>query len=388
MQAVLRLDVGGMERVVLDLCRTAVEQGSKVTLLCLDKPGELSRQALDTGAKVISLGKSEGVDSAMRTCTASLIAEIRPDIIHTHQIGVLWYVGDGAREAGHIPVVHTEHIDNVAKAKGHYRKFRARALWHLAGRNADLFCCVSNDIARSAARWHTVPKAKIDVVTNGIDTGRYSKQHCGDEIRSSLGIPLDAPVIGSVARLDEVKRQDLLIHAVAKLGKEHDDVQLLLVGDGAWRRRLEELAAELNIASRVHFAGYQDRTERYLAALDIFALTSRLEGLPLVLLEAGAVGLPVVSSAVGGIPQALENGKTGVLFPQGDLSALVRALRELLAHPIERARMSDAWHRVVLEKYSLERMAKEYRRRYCELLDDQRGRAGGSVIKNEILPLH
>jgi glycosyltransferase involved in cell wall biosynthesis len=174
--------------------------------------------------------------------------------------------------------------------------------------------------------------------------------------------------VGTVGRLNEVKRQDLLLRAVAALGGEYRDVRILLVGDGPERLALEQLARNLGLDERVVFAGYQSAPERFLPAMDVFALTSRLEGLPLALLEAWAAGLPVVSSAVGGVPKVVRNEETGWLFPSGDERALCAVLRSIWADPGRAAAVAAAGQRVVRERYSLERMATDYETRYRALI--------------------
>jgi glycosyltransferase involved in cell wall biosynthesis len=141
-----------------------------------------------------------------------------------------------------------------------------------------------------------------------------------------------------------------------------------LVGDGPMRGELERLAAGLGVGETVHFAGYQDRPEQFLRLMDVFALTSRMEGLPLAILEAWAAGLPVVASSVGGVPDLIDHGRNGLLFPSGDEAALTDQLGGLLDHPIRARALGGAGRDVVRERYSLERMAGDYDRHYRYLL--------------------
>jgi glycosyltransferase involved in cell wall biosynthesis len=122
------------------------------------------------------------------------------------------------------------------------------------------------------------------------------------------------------------------------------------------------------VRDRTVFTGYVTNPELALGAMDFFALTSRLEGLPLAMLEAWAAGLPVVASAVSGIKRIVEPGRTGLLFPDGDLPALINALRSVLKDPDQARRMAEAGRAVVRQSYSLERMAGDYERRYRDLL--------------------
>src|SRR5262249_6549454 len=141
---------------------------------------------------------------------------------------------------------------------------------------------------------------------------------------------------GTVGRLNEVKCQDLLLRAFAQVVVASPQTRLLLVGDGPMRGDLERLADQLGVAESVHFAGYQAQPERFLAIMDVFALTSRMEGLPLAILEAWAAGLPVVASAVGGVPDLIEHSRTGLLFQSGNESELVAHLNDLVRNSARR----------------------------------------------------
>lgn len=359
--AVVSLEVGGLERIVVDLARVGVERGHRVTVICLERPGELADAARRAGAAVVCLDKPPGRVPGLTAAAAKLLAGLAPDVVHTHQVGPLWYLGPAA---GRAVVVHTEHIDNVGKAAGVLPKLKLRWLWHRAARHAGRFCGVSADVAASAGRYGTVPRRKLAVVLNGIDTARYDRPERRAAARAELGVPADAPLVGTVGRLSEVKRQDLLLRAARQLPGVH----VVLVGDGPERENLVRLAGELGLAGRAHFAGYRADPELVLPAFDVFALTSRLEGLPLSLLEAWAAGLPVVSTAVGGVPKVVRDGANGLLVASGDGAALAAALARLLADPAAAARLGAAGRDAVRADYSLKRMADEYEGHYRALI--------------------
>src|SRR4029077_5841450 len=138
---------------------------------------------------------------------------------------------------------------------------------------------------------------------------------------------------GTVGRLVEVKQQAVLIRAFAQVAATFPAARMVLVGDGPLRAELEATALSLGLSGAVLFAGYQPRPERFLAAMDVFVLPSRAEAMPLVIPEAWAAGLPVVASRVGGIPELIEDGRTGLLVESGDVDGLAARLRQLLADP-------------------------------------------------------
>jgi glycosyltransferase involved in cell wall biosynthesis len=360
---VLSLDVGGLERLVLGLIRAGVAAGHRVSVVCVEKPGQLAGEAEGAGATVISLGKTPGRHPEYVGRAAEALAELRPDVVHTHQIGAAWYLGRAARRMG-VPVVHTEHGNHFARETGWATVVKARLFFHDAARSVGRFCCVSDEIAAAVTRWGTVPEAKVEVIPNGIPLAVPDGLPSPTAVRASLGILAGVPVVGTVGRLAEVKRQDVLLRAVARLSREFPDVQVLLVGDGPERANLETLARDLGLGGRAHFAGYRPRPEEFLQAMDAFALTSRSEGFPVSLLEAWRAGLPVACSAVGGIPAVVSDGVNGLLFPPGDDAAVAAALATVLRDRGLAARLGAAGRDEFRRKYSLERMAAEYDRLY------------------------
>ena len=368
---VLSLDVGGLERIVLNLTRTAYRAGHRVNILCIEKPGILATEAEAMGASVHSLDKPSGRHPDYVQRAKSVLSDWKPDIIHSHQIGASWYLGQAARQVGHLPVLHTEHGNEFSRAANWRQSLKSRLFMHQTAKFIDRFCCVSAEIARVVTRWRTIPKSKVEVIANGIETEWSDDLPSPESVRASLGIPASARVIGTVGRLAEVKRQDLLIRAIAALKDRFPVVRLLLVGDGDERDRLESLAGELKVTERVHFAGYQSKPEQFLRAMDIFALTSRSEGFPISLLEAWVAGLPIVCSAVGGIPDVVTHERNGLLFPSGDETALVAHFARLLSDPTFGRSLGDDGNRTVRNLYSLNRVADVYERHYRTLIAER-----------------
>jgi glycosyltransferase involved in cell wall biosynthesis len=373
--AVLSLDIGGLERIVVDLVRAGRRLGQQVSVICLERPGTLAPQAEALGAHVLCIDKKPGLRLRTGESIKIVLHDLRPDVLHTHQIGALFYAGPAARAAGIPVVVHTEHINNIRKAgAGYFRRQRMSWLWWWAARHARKFFCVSEDIATEMTAHRLVPGDKLAVILNGINTEPFREPVNRGDVRRSLGIPLEAPVIGTVGRLNEVKRQDLLLHAFVRVRTVWPAARLLVVGDGPMRVSLEELSIRLGIEKAVHFAGYQSRPEQFLGVMDVFALTSRMEGLPLAILEAWASGLPVVASAVGGVPDLIDHGRTGLLFPSGEEATLANLLGELLRDTDRAHALGDAGREEVLARYDLQRMAADYERHYRELLGHKAGR--------------
>jgi glycosyltransferase involved in cell wall biosynthesis len=360
LHVVLSLDVGGLERVVLSLVSRAGSLGQIPAVLCIEKRGDLADECEKLGAPVHCAGKPPGLHPSISGPIAQQLRELKPDVIHTHQITALFYAGRAARKAGIRHVVHTEHGKNYA------RRLKTRWLGRWAGRYAEKFFCVSSDIAAEVAEWRIVGSAKLSVVRNGIEMAPVDTTQAAG-VRTEMGIPLGATVIGTVGRLSDVKRQDVLIRSLARIRRQNGNVHLLLVGDGPRRTDLVKLAWKLGLADAVHFAGYQDKPQKYLAAMDVFALSSASEGMPLSVLEAWAAHKPVVAFHVGGLPEIIEQKRNGILVPAGHETELAAAMLEVISNPKLASDLATEGKRRVETEFNLARTAQRYDDEYRAL---------------------
>ena len=365
---VLSLDVGGLERIVVDLAQVNRAHGHAPSVLCLERPGTLSAQLENLGIPVYCADRQPGLRLSTIDKVRSLLKHLRPDVIHTHQIGALLFTGPAARIEKVPVIVHTEHSNHIANQRSRQMRLRTRLLFRLAGSFAKRFFCVSNNIASEVKAYRVISSKKTIVVPNGIDTSKFDAPEESIFLRQELGIPDDVPVIGTVGRLIEVKRQDVLIRGFSRLGNHNPLPHLLLVGDGPESGALRKLADSLGIGNRVHFAGYQSRPEKYLHVMDVFALTSRLEGMPLAILEAWAAGLPVIASRVGGIPQMITHGVNGLMFGSGNEAELSDLIGRLLTCHHEAQRLAEAGRERVRSQFDLSVMADTYEQHYRDVL--------------------
>ena len=202
------------------------------------------------------------------------------------------------------------------------------------------------------------------LLENGIDPAEYTRKQTTEEAKTALGLPTGDWHIGAVGRLEPEKAFDLLIRAVQQINTAGVGCRLTVVGEGHDRPRLEALVAELGLAGRVSLPGWQSDVKRWFEAMDVFALSSRREGLPNVLLEAMALGVPCVSTNIAGIPRLIADGESGRLVPPDDLSALVVAVREVLTSDATRERFRARGRSTIETRYSfaarMATLAKEY----------------------------
>ena len=184
---VMSLDCGGLERIVVDLVREGRRLGHHPSVLCLARPGLLASQVEALGVPVVSLGKSEGLTPRLVLKIRQALRELNPQVVHTHQIGALFYAAPAARTLRIPLVVHTEHGDHVARQHGTFKRLRARLMLGMAGRLADRFFTVSEDIAATVTAKGAVARRRVAVVPNGIDTEKFQQRDQREEIRAVSG---------------------------------------------------------------------------------------------------------------------------------------------------------------------------------------------------------
>jgi len=200
-----------------------------------------------------------------------------------------------------------------------------------------------------------VPRDKIRVVPNFLDEDSFTAptDQRGCDLRGELGIPAGAPVIGIIAQLRPEKDHATLIRASARLLERQPEAHIVLVGEGECRPELETLREDLGLSGHVHLTGLRHGEGNLHHVFDISVLCSRTEALSNSILEAMAAGNPVVASDVGGNPDPVRDGETGLLFPVGHVEALANALDRLLTDPAEARRLGDGGRRVARNEYTV-----------------------------------
>ena len=207
---------------------------------------------------------------------------------------------------------------------------------------------------------------KVVVVPNGRDLSTFRPGAGRDAVRKELGLDRAVPLVGVVGRLEPQKGHAYLLEAWPSVLAEFPDARLLIVGDGSLRSRLQTRAHELAVADRIIFAGFRADVPRVLDALDILALPSLYEGMPLTAIEASAMARPVVATAVDGTPEVIREARTGRLVPPADPGALSRAIRGILRDPLGAERMGRAGRDFVLDRFALDRQVASTARVYRE----------------------
>ncbi len=239
-------------------------------------------------------------------------------------------------------------------------------------RRIDRVVSVSELSRRDFIQHYGYDEERVHFIPNAVDSSAFRIADSPDTrtaTRSELHLADDDVAICSIGRLSHEKGQDTLIRAIARLIESELPVKLVLVGDGPERAALEDLAGELGISGRISFLGLRDDVPAVLAGMDIYALSSRSEGMPGVLIEAGMAGLPSVSFDVGGAREVVLDGETGVIVPEGDLDELVNGLEGLVNRPGWRGELGARARTWCRSTYDLEIVAGQFERLFKDMLN-------------------
>ena len=292
-------------------------------------------------------------------------------IIRTHRIQVL-HANGAAPGQFLVPLARRERLPVLAYLMVDYlRRGRYINLLHLMTRIVGI-----SRGSLAGLRQDGVPDDQTSIIFAGIDTARFDRP--SQNLRAELGIPPQSFVIASLGSLIPRKGHDVLVRAFAQLPDMDPAPRLLLASCGPEEGALRDLARSLGVADRVLMPGYVASTGPVFRTADVFSLASRTEGFGLVFAEAGHFGLPVVATTVGGIPEVVADGETGLLVPPNDVTALAKALGALAADPVLRARMGEAARTRVQRLFTAETMARAFETTYHELARQPRQSLGWS----------
>lgn len=355
------MPVGGAEMLLVNLVRRMDRRRFLPSVCCLKSPGPLG----EVLAKEIPLYHDlirHKYDVGVLGRLTALLETNRIDAVVTVGAGDKMFWGRLAAWCAGVPVIlsalhSTGWPDSIGRLN--------RLLTPLT----TAFIAVADEHGRYLIEREKLPSSKVCAIPNGVDLDRFSQPVDRTAIRAKLGISADAPLAGIVAALRPEKNHEMLLHAAARVRRELPDAELLVVGDGPERARLEKLTHELGLAGAVHYVGTRSDVPELLGAIDIFLLSSKIEANPVSILEAMAAGKPVIAPRVGSIPEVVADGETGYLFDAGDVAALATQWLDL-AHSPERAAVMGAAgrHRVECD-WSLELMVEGYESLISELYD-------------------
>jgi len=342
-----------MEKLLVEFARHVDRARFELRFIALQTRGSAADEIEACGWPVVCLDEPPGLRVGLIFRLARHFRRWGVDVVHTHNSKPLVYGGPAARLA-RAGVVHTRH------GQCYQAGVRSAALFRLATRTAARVVCVSADSARLSTAEGIAAK-RLRVIRNGIDLARFS--YASPQV--------GGPVV-TVARASPEKDIETLLRASAIVAGEEPSFRLEVAGDGECLPVLRGLAGELGLGGHVRFLGEVRDVPRLLARASLFVLPSLTEGISLTLLEAMARGLPVVATRVGGNPEVVADGRTGVLVPARAPSELAAAMLRLLREPECGRRMGLAGRQRVERYFDVRCMVAEYQALYLEL--SRRGR--------------
>jgi sugar transferase (PEP-CTERM/EpsH1 system associated) len=374
------LGTGGLENGLVNIINRCPPGRYRHAIICLTRSEEFASRITAPGVEVIELDKRPGHDWGMYWRLWRVLRRLSPAIVHTRNLAALETQALGV-VMPRCKRVHGEHGRDINDIDGSNVKYR----WLRRGLSPMIhrFIAVSRDLAEWLKGPVGLPPAKVVQIYNGVAHDRFSPQRKAGtgnpRVRSEArGIPegfFTVPgcrVVGTVGRLAAVKDQGSLLRALAAIVQaeptQRETLRCILVGDGPERASLQSLVEELALGDCVWMAGDRDDIPNLLACMDVFVLPSLGEGVSNTVLEAMATGLPVVATRVGGNPELVTEGDTGLLVPVSDIAALARALQRLIDDPALCVRMGNAGLERVQRDFDWQRTVAAYLQVYDVLL--------------------
>lgn len=357
------LDYGGAERQLVDVAKKLRTRGWQFSVISLVRPVAFVEELDRAGISVASLQMRSGVpDPRAILRLRRLLGLLRPDVVHSHMFHANFLTRLARPWLPDAVFISTSH--NIWEG-GRVRE----ALYRLTDRRADLTTSVSEAAARRYVEVGAVSRERVRVVPNGVDAKQFHPPTDEDaDLRGALH--LDGRFVWlSVGRFTDSKDHPTLMRAFAQVAHERPHALLLLVGAGAGREAAEAQARQLGIDGSVRFLGIRDDVPDLMRASDAYVMSSAWEGLPIVLLEASASALPIVTTDAGGTPEVVSDGETGRVVPPGRPDLLAAAMCDLMNLPEEeRSRMGHRGRHLVEDRYSLDVVTDTWEEIYRDLM--------------------
>lgn len=296
-----------------------------------------------------------------------LIGAEKFDIVHTHT-SVGGFLGRVAARARGVPVVlWSIHGWAFNYPMGYISKKFWRAIERFLDFFTDHYVAVSRNMMEVGIQGSITVPEKVSVIYHGIEVDKHDTPDNQNNLRKALGIGENIPIVGNIGRIEPQKAVDDFLKAAKFVKDQIQNVKFLIVGDGPLKHAMEKLSIQLGIQGDVLFAGWKKNIKEYASIMDVVCMPSLWEALPFLLLEVMALKKPVVATRVGGIPEVVEDGKTGILVPPSRPEIMARAIIDIIANKRTAEEMGKAARQRVQQLFSVEKMIMFYERLYLDL---------------------
>jgi glycosyltransferase involved in cell wall biosynthesis len=359
--AIFNMEIGGTEQIVQQLVMGMKSEGVESEILCIDgQIGSIGEALQKTAVPVHKLARKQGFDWSLMAGIRKRLREGWFDVVHCHQY-TPWFYGWLAVPGTGAKVIFTEH----GRFYPDRHRYKAMLLNPLMALFTPAVVAISNATKKALVKYEFTPRKNIQLIFKGIFPLKRNDPEA-KKLRDSLRIPGDAFVVGTVSRLDPVKNQGMMLRAFKEFSEKRPDSYLLMVGDGPDKEKLISLANELGIRDRTMFTDFINNPLHYLAAMNLFLLSSHTEGTSMTLLESIRLGIPAVAANVGGSPEIIAEGVTGLLTESDNESSFAIALEALCENENLRAGMVEGAQEQFNERFFASAMICQYRLIYCE----------------------
>jgi len=358
-------EFGGAERHILNLATAMNPDMVEVSVCCLfaDPFIQVAREA---GIRSHSVPMRHKMDFGIVTKLRDLIIEEGIHLVHTHGVRANLVGRLAARMAGIDTVVTTVHSLLVQDYPDLFSRLANTFIERASRSLTTQFIAVSGGLQKALIQ-QGIPEKKITVIYNGLNPWLFQQAGTAGRWREKAGFSPGVPLVAIVGRLHPVKGHRYFLRSAAEILEKRTDVHFLVVGSGPERDSLEEYTRKLGIPEHVTFTGFVSDVTELMPDLNLLIVPSLWEGFGLTALEAMAVGVPVVATSVGGLPEIVEHGTTGLLVPPADEAGLTRGISWMLDHPQEAVEMAAAARCVVEQKFTASAMARKTEELYRRL---------------------
>lgn len=357
--------LGGGQVAVLSLAKRLDRERFEVSV-CTQEEGALVDEINKNNIKHFPAAFSKAKARKTIREISSVLKDQKIDILHTHG-GVAGFFGRWAAHKCKTPiVVHTLHGIHYLHYRNPLLKWLAILLERYLSRFTDALIFVSEGDKREGQKHRLAPSEKMAVIKNGVDFSEYRKIKVNNKVNiiRELNLESSKPLVGTVARLHRQKGLIYLIKAVKKMARIFPEVKILIVGEGPLRKKLERKTRRSGLEELILFLGERKDIPSLLSLLDVFILPSLWEGLPFALIEAAALGKPVVATDVDGIRELIRDGETGILVPPKNALRMAQAVISLLQDRQSASRMGKKLKQEICPRYTLSRMTEETQNLY------------------------
>ncbi len=363
------LETGGLEKGTATLVNNMKPEMFESSICCLAGFGPSLKLIKKEEIKIFDMKTGDSHEPFLFLRLAKLFKEQRIDILHAKGWPALFDGVLGARIAGIPVVIYSEHGKNIDD----FYEIKKRRVWtrRLLAPLIDRIVTVSEELKRGLVEVTGLNGKRIVCIHNGVEFPDIYVEN--EEKRKELGIGQGDILVGTVGRLDPVKNFDIFIRSAKEILDEFPMVKFLLIGDGPIREDLRLLVSELGLSKNIILSGERNDVAELLKVMDIFVLPSKSEGLSNTILEAMSAGLPVIATNVGGNPELVIDGTTGVLIQPDDVSVLAAAIIDLLRDDEKRKKMGDAGFVKAKKEFSIEKMVRSYEELYLSWYEKKRG---------------